>query len=119
MSADTYAVPSVLEYAARVRAEEEAEEDARRLKFSGVVRAEFIGPDGKPFDLRKRGGLRGLVAEIFRLALEGGFYTEPRAIQACAELEETQVVDEDKVVESVNDVENAAMDTLEDRIKAR
>ena len=119
MSADTYAVPSVLEYAARMRAEAEAEEDARRLKFSGVVRAEFIGPDGKPFDLRKRGGLRGLVAEIFRLALEGGFYTEPRAIQACAELEETQVVDEDKVVESVNDVENAAMDTLEDRIKAR
>lgn len=119
MSDGAYLLPSVLEYEARARAVAEMAEDARRLKFGGVERDEFIGPDGKPFDLRKRGGLRGLIAEIFRLALEGGFHAEPRIRRAQRVLEEASIVDESKVIEAALEVEAVATDTLEERLKSR
>lgn len=117
-------LPSVLEYVARSRAETEREEDARRLKFGGLKRIEFMGPDGEVFDLRKRGGLRGLVTEICSAATEGGFYaaTEPKARRAKRDIEEktTEIpMDEAKVVEKVLEIENAALDTLEGRLHVR
>ena len=108
---------SILEYASRSRADTEREEDAQRLKFGGVERIDFIGPDGKPFDLRTRGGLRGLIAEVFKFAIEGGFYAEPKARRARRELETK--MDETNVLETAMEVENEALDTLEGRLSAR
>jgi uncharacterized UPF0160 family protein len=110
-------LPSVLEYTARSRAETTRVEDAQRLKFGSVEPVEFIGPDGKPFDLRKRGGLKGLISEIFIRAVEGGFYSEPKARRAVKHLQGE--MDESKVVSAVKDVETDVLDTLEGRLILR
>lgn len=114
-----YTLPSVMEYVARSRAETSRDEDVQRLKFGSVERIEFIGPDGEPFDLRKRGGLKGLVAEIFRLATEGGFYAEPKARRVKREIDAIASTDEAQVVEKALEIETAAVETLEGRLKAR
>ncbi len=112
------ALPSILEFSTQSRAERERDEDAQRLRFGGVERLEIIGPDGKPFDLRKRGGLRGLVAEIFALALRGGFYSEQQARTARRDLDAAPMR-ESKVIETVEKIEEDAIESLEGRLSAR
>jgi len=112
------ALPSILEFSSQSRAETERDEDAQRLRFGGIERLEIIGPDGQPFDLRKRGGLRGLIAEIFALALRGGFYSEQHVRKARRDLG-VAPIRESKVIETAEKVEEAAIDSLEGRLSAR
>ena len=112
------ALPSILEFSTQSRAERERDEDAQRLRFGGVERLEIIGPDGKPFDLRKRGGLRGLIAEIFALALRGGFYLEQQARTARRDLVAAPMR-ESKVIETVEKIEEDAIESLEGCLSAR
>ena len=112
------ALPSILEFSTQSRAERERDEDAQRLRFGGVERLEIIGPDGKSFDLRKRGGLRGLVAEIFALALRGGFYSEQQARTARRDLDAAPMR-ESKVIETVEKIEEDTIESLEGRLSAR
>ena len=112
------ALPSILEFSTQSRAERERDEDAQRLRFGGVERLEIIGPDGKPFDLRKRGGLRGLIAEIFALALRGGFYSEQQARTARRDLDAAPMR-ESKVIETVEKIEEDAIESLDGRLSAR
>jgi len=112
------ALPSILEFSSQSRAETERDEDAQRLRFGGIERLEIIGPDGQPFDLRKRGGLRGLIAEIFALALRGGFYSEQHVRKARRDLG-VAPIRESKVIETAEKVEEDAIDSLEGRLSAR
>jgi hypothetical protein len=112
------ALPSILEFSSQSRAETERDEDAQRLRFGGIERLEIIGPDGQPFDLRKRGGLRGLIAEIFALALRGGFYSEQHVRKARRDLG-VAPIRESKVIETAEKVEKDAIDSLEGRLSAR